>query len=240
MAVSPTAYCCASCFKDDQNRDIHYIFAPDVNNNSDLGPGGTVRYFCLSFRRYPVVRDWPGRKRISRAMVDLTYETGRQRNAGGLSTGDVFFERDPTERFFGIGNDSRLGEETNYTTEQVYVKGLFGWNITKQLAARRGVTTALRADSGRRIHDSIPQTTTMYPNVKGINGGSEVYNEMRMTYDNRDSIDIPRKGGLALLYAGFADRRFMSSVSYNRFGGELRHYWSFWQAFHVCDHAILQ
>ena len=151
----------------------------------------------------------------------------------------MFFERDPTERFFGIGNDSRLGGESNYTTEQVYVKGVFGWNITKQLQ----LSAVIRPRYVRILNgafDSIPQTTSLYPNVKGIGGGSEEYNEMRMTYDNRDSIDIPRKGGLALIYAGFADRRFMSSVSYTRFGVELRHYWSFWKRFTLATHGYIQ
>ena len=71
----------------------------------------------------------------------------------------------------------------------------------------------------------------IYPHLKGIGGGSEEYNELRLTYDTRDSIDIPRKGGLALIYGGFADRSLMSSVSYTRFGGEVRHYWSFGKRF---------
>jgi hypothetical protein len=87
---------------------------------------------------------------------------------------------------------------------------------------------------------SIPQTTTLYPTQKGINGGSEVYNELRLAYDDRDSLDIPRAGGLEMLYGGFADRRLMSSVSYTRMGAEVRHYWSFWKRFTLAARGYIQ
>jgi len=227
----------ACLFKDDQNQ-ISSILAPDINNNTDLGAGGTVRYFSYPSEDTQWYALAGAQENIAR-VVDLTYSTGRQRERWWSFDGRMFFERDPTERFFGIGNDSRLGGESNYTTEQVYVKGVFGWNITKQLQ----LSAVIRPRYVRILDgafDSIPQTTSLYPNVKGIGGGSEEYNEMRMTYDNRDSIDIPRKGGLALIYAGFADRRFMSSVSYTRFGVELRHYWSFWKRFTLATHGYIQ
>jgi hypothetical protein len=71
---------------------------------------------------------------------------------------------------------------------------------------------------------SVPDITQLFPNQKGINGGTEVLSQAMIQYDTRDSIDIQRSGGLARLYYGIADRHFMSSVSYNRFGGELRRY----------------
>src|SRR6185437_9030430 len=85
-----------------------------------------------------------------------------------------------------------------------------------------------------------PQISTLFPNVKGINGGTEIYNEVRVTYDTRDSIDIPRDGGLVLGYYGLADRRLMSSVSYNRFGGELRRYYSIGKRITLAGHVYMQ
>jgi Omp85 superfamily domain len=224
-------------FKDMQNQ-ISDIFAPDVNNNTDLGAGGTVRYFAYPSEDTQWYALAGAQENIART-VDIDYSTGRQRKGWWSFEGRLFFERDPTERFFGVGNNSRLGGESNYTTEQFYVRGLFGWNITKNLQ----LAAVLRPRYVRILQGaftSIAQTTSLYPTLKGIGGGSEEYNELRLTYDNRDSIDIPRKGGLALLYGGFADRRLMSSVSYTRFGGELRHYWSFGKRFTLATHAYLQ
>jgi Omp85 superfamily domain len=224
-------------FKDDQNQ-ISSILAPDINNNTDLGAGGTVRYFAYPSEDTEWYALAGAQENIAR-VVDLNYSTGRQRDNWWSFDGRMFFERDPTERFYGVGNESGLSGESNYTTEQVYVRALFGWNITKQLQLA-GVIRPRYIRILNGAFDSIPQTTVIYPHLKGIGGGSEEYNELRLTYDTRDSIDIPRKGGLALLYGGFADRSMMSSVSYTRFGGELRHYWSFWKRFTLAAHAYLQ
>jgi hypothetical protein len=227
----------AALFKNDQN-EISSIFAPDINYNTDLGAGGTVRYLAYpseDTQWYAIVG---AQENIART-VNLNYETGRTRKKWWSLYGQLFFERDPTERFFGLGNNSPVGGESNYTTEQVYVRGAIGFNITEQLqialVSRPRYVRILRG-----AFDSIPQTTTVYPNLKGVGGGSEVYDELRATYDNRDSIEIPRHGGLAILYYGNADRRFMSSVSYNRFGGELRHYWPIGSRVTIAGHTYLQ
>ncbi|MGH8275216.1 MAG: BamA/TamA family outer membrane protein [Steroidobacteraceae bacterium] len=223
---------------EDSQKQIQSIFAPDINDNTDLGPGGAVRYFS-----YPSEdTQWYAlaeAHEIIQRQVDLNYATGRTQENWWSFEGRIFFERDPTERLFGIGNDSRLGGESNYTTEQVYVRAKFGWNITRNLqlaiVERPRYVRILKG-----AFNSIPQTTTLYPNVKGIHGGSEVYNEIRATYDTRDSTDIPRHGGLAILYEGVADRRFMSSVSYNRMGVDLRHYWAIGSRLTIVGHAYIQ
>lgn len=227
----------AFLFKDAQNQ-IQNIFAPDFNNNTDLGVGGAVRWFSYPSENTQWYLLAEAHHNIQR-QVDLNFSTGRTHESWWSFDGRVFFEKDPTERFFGIGNDSRLGGESNYTTEQVYVNTLFGWNLSRNFQLALVLRPRyVRIQTG--AFNSIAQTLVVYPNVKGINGGSEVYSEARATYDTRDSLEIPRSGGLALLYAGVADRRFMSSVSYNRFGLDLRHYWTFWKRLTIAAHLYNQ
>lgn len=222
----------------DKGGDIRYIFAPDVNNNSTLGPGGNLRFLSYPSEDTQWYAVAGAQENIAR-LVDVNYETGRTHHDWWSFTGRLFFERDPTERFFGIGNASRLGQETNYTTEQLYFRGLFGWNITPnlQLAA---VLRPRYVRIQRGAFTTQPQIFTLFPHLKGINGGTEIYNEVRLTYDTRDSIDIPRAGGVILGYYGLADRRFMSSVSYNRFGGELRRYYSIGKRITFAGHVYMQ
>jgi hypothetical protein len=222
----------------DNSGDIRYIFAPDVNNNSTLGPGGNVRFLAYPSEDTQWYAVAGAQENIARN-VDLSYETGRTHHDWWSFTGRIFFERDPTERFYGIGNNSSEGNQTNYTTEQVYVRALLGWNITPNLQLAL-VTRPRYVRIQQGGFTTQPQISTLFPTVKGINGGSEVYNEVRMTWDTRDSIDIPRSGGLAVLYGGNADRRFMSSVSYNRLGGEVRRYYSIGERVTLAAHAYLQ
>jgi len=227
----------AFLFKDQQNQ-IASILAPDVNNDTALGFGGTVRYFAYPSEDTQWYALAGAQEKIAR-IVDLSYATGRTHENPFSLEGRLYFERDPTDRFFGVGNDSRLGGESNYTTEQVYVRGKFGWNITKDLqlalVARPRYVRILKG-----AFTNIAQTTAKYPNVKGVGGGSEIYGEMRATYDNRDSVDIPRHGGLAVIFAGTSQRALFSSSSYNRFGLDLHHYWPLGSRFTFAAHGYIQ
>src|SRR5207248_10454383 len=46
--------------------------------------------------------------------------------------------------------------------------------------------------------------------------------QVALTYDSRDSFDIPTHGALALAYVEMADRRLGSSTSFVKFGAEWR------------------
>jgi hypothetical protein len=62
--------------------------------------------------------------------VDLFYSTGRTRQEWWSFEGRVRYKRDPTDRFFGIGNTSRRGKESNFTTEQLFDEARLGLNVT--------------------------------------------------------------------------------------------------------------
>jgi hypothetical protein len=227
----------AFLFKDQQNQ-IASILAPDVNNDTKLGFGGTVRYFAYPSEDTQWYAVAGAQEKISR-IVDLSYATGRTRENWYSLEGRIYFERDPTDRFYGFGNDSPTSGESNYTTEQVYVHGKLGFNLSKDLQ----VALVARPRYVRILEGAftnIPQTTTLYPNAKGVGGGSEIYGEMRASCDTRDAIDIPRHGGLALLYVGTAQRALLSSFSYNRFGLDAHHYWSPFSRITFAVHGYLQ
>lgn len=227
----------ATLFKDNQNQ-ISDIFAPDINDNTDLGVGGAVRFFSYPSENTQWYALAEAHENIQR-QVDLNFSTGRTHDQWWSFDARFFFEKDPTERFFGMGNDSRLGGESNYTTKQLYVRAAFGWNISKNLQlALIERPRYVRIEKG--AFDTIAQTVNVYSNVKGVNGGSEIYNELRATYDTRDSNDIPHHGGVALVYGGLTDRRFMSSASYNKVGMDLRHYWNPWSRLTIAANGYLQ
>ncbi len=223
-------------FTDDKN-EITSILAPDINSNSTLGPGGAFRYMA-----YPSAdTNWyvvAGAQETIARKVDLDYQTGREHKKNWWSfEGRFFFERDPTERFYGSGNHSHEGNQSNYTTEQLYGEAILGLNLSEKL--QLSMTERPRYV---RIQDggftSVPSIFQQFPDQKGINGGSEVLSQAMVQYDSRDSVDIPRAGMLGRLYYGNADRSFGSSVSYNRFGGELREFYSFGEHFTFAGHVF--
>jgi hypothetical protein len=222
-------------FTDDKG-EITNIFAPDINANSTLGPGGNFRYLA-----YPSSdTNWyavAGAQETIARDVDIDYQTGRQHKKWWSFEGRFFFEKDPTERFFGTGNHSHEGNQSNYTTKQIYGEAIFGLNFTDELQlSMMERPRYVRIEEGG--FTSVPSIFTQFPHQKGLNGGSEVLSQWMLQYDSRDSVDIPRSGTLARAYYGIADRRFGSSISYNRFGGELRQYYTVGERITFAGHVF--
>jgi hypothetical protein len=222
-------------FTGDKN-EITSILAPDINANSTLGPGGNFRYLAYpsSDTNWYVVA---GAQETIARKVDLDYQTGRDRKKWWSFEGRFFFERDPTERFFGSGNHSHEGNQSNYTTEQLYGQAILGLNLSEKLQiSMMERPRYVRIQTGG--FTSVPSIFTQFPHQKGLNGGSEVLSQWMIQYDSRDSVDIPRSGTLGRLYYAVADRRFGSSISYNRFGGELREFYSIGQRITLAGHVF--
>jgi len=204
--------------------DISSILAPDINSNSTLGPGGNFRYlgYPSSDTNWYVVA---GAQKIIGRKIDLDYQTGREHKHWLSFEGRFYWEHDPTERFYGLGNNSHQGNQTNYTTKQLYGEAILGVNFNEKIQLSL-MERPRYVRIGAGGFNSVPDISHLFPHQKGINGGSELLSQAMIQYDSRDSVDIPRSGTLARLYYGIADRRFGSSISYNRFGGELREFYT--------------
>ncbi len=227
----------AFLFKD-KHDNIDYILAPDINNNTVLGPGGNFRLFGYPSEDTQWYVQTGASQHIARD-VDLSYQTGRTLQKWWSLNVRFLYEQDPTNRFFGLGNQTAERNQTNYTDEQVFLQVLLGWNITRHL--QLGFFTRpqyMRIKQG--AFTTLPSIFELFPKVKGINGGSEFYNEARLTYDTRDSVDIPRKGTLAVLFNGVADRALLSTSSFDRFGGDLHEYIPISKRFTFAGHVYLQ
>jgi hypothetical protein len=218
--------------------EIDNILAPDIITNPTMGPGGTFRYlgYPSADEQYYVIAGFE--EKIARH-VDIDYAIGRTHQDTFSFEGRFFFERDPTERFFGIGNNSALGNESNYTTEQLFFEGTFGYNITPrwQIALFER-PRYVRIFNG--AFESIPTIFKQFPSIKGLSGGTEVLNQIQTSYDNRNSVDIPTDGGYYLAYASIADRRLLSSISYTRFGMDLHHYFPIGKNITLATHGYLE
>ncbi len=177
----------------DSSGYISSIFALDINNNTTLGPGGGFRY--LDYLSSDIHWSISGGAQLKKAHdIDLTYSIGRDRQQWWSFDGELFWEDDPTERFYGIGDHSSEGNEINYATKQVYFRGLLGINISEQFQiALEARPRFVRIGSG--AFSSLPSPGDLFPRVKGLDGGSDIFNELVAGYDNRDSVDLPSRGG---------------------------------------------
>ncbi len=201
---------------------ISSIFAPDINYNTIVGPGGTLRYLS-----YPSDdTQWfaiAGGAEQDSEHVEVDYATGLTHRRWWSFEGHFLFQHDPTYRFFGLGNNSSFSSQTNYANEEIYGEALFDLNITRQLQFALAVQPRFERIQ-RGALSSLPFTAELFPTLNGLGGGSVTRGRMFLLYDTRDSIDIPTEGGLLSLFAGGADRSLMSSFSYSEFGFDVRRY----------------
>lgn len=222
----------------DDNNQIQQIFAPDLTYNPTLGIGGTLRFFSYPSddTQWYIVAG--GAEKIDRD-IDFLYSTGRRRQDRWSFDGRVRYERDPTERFFGVGNSSEEGNETNFTAEQLFAEARLGFNVTPQFQ----LAVELRP---RYINiqpgafDDIPFTESFFPQLKGLRSNYELRTRLILSYDTRDSVSIPRRGSWFALFGSMADRALLSSISYSAFGVEGRHYYPVGQGMTLAGHLAVR
>jgi hypothetical protein len=208
----------------DVNQQITDIIAPDINYNTILGPGGTLRYLA-----YPSAdTQWyaiGGGSQNDAGSVEIDWATGLERKKWWTVEGHFLYQRNPTERFFGLGNGSSYRNQTNYTLQQLYLDMIFGVNLTPHLQiALRERPRYVRIYQGAL--KTLPFTGALFPKLKGLGGGSQLLNQLIVSYDTRNSLNVPTGGGLIALFAGATDRSLMSSGSYSSFAADFRRYFA--------------
>lgn len=101
----------------DENHDIRQIIAPDIIHNPYFGYGvhGRIYDYPSTDEQWSVIGGI--KQRVERS-IDGEYQTGRLRDRLWSVNLSVIYDRDGTPRFYGIGNRSLAGNQTNFTGEQ--------------------------------------------------------------------------------------------------------------------------
>jgi outer membrane protein assembly factor BamA len=73
-----------------------------------------------------------------------------------------------------------------------------------------------------------------------LGSASDWLNRLALTYDTRDSIEVPTRGTQITVFAGGADRHLLSSFSYAALGVDLRHLWPLTERITLASHAALR
>ncbi len=199
----------------DERGQVRQIIAPDINFNPNLGFGAHFRIFSYPSKDTEWYAVAGASERIERR-VDLLYTTGLTRQETWSPFGRILYDRSATQRFFGIGNNTPRTAETNYTRTQTYPEATIGFNISPALQ--------VALNERPRLMQIQPGTLGPSINPSLLGSENELLNRLLVTYDTRDSLDIPSRGTALIGFAGFANRSFLSSVSYSVAGFDARHF----------------
>jgi hypothetical protein len=208
----------------DDQHEIRRIIAPDVVYNPDFGWGAHGRVFGYTSgdEQWSVVGGI--KERVEREF-DAEFQRGRLREERWSVNTSLIYDRDGTPRFFGIGNQSPVIEETNYTAQQEEMQVQVGYNFTR--------TWQLQYTARLEIEDVLPGTLSgitsiqnRFGRILGVGVNRQVLNRLAIVYDTRDDLVIPKSGVQLIAYGGLASRDgLLNDSMFSETGGDGRAYW---------------
>ncbi len=212
--------------------EISKIIAPDVIYNQYFGYGARGRIFSFPSdnTQWSIVG---GAKQRVESEFDGEYAAGILRQDRWSFNASVVYDRDGSSRFYGIGNETHLYRQTNYTDQQKYIQTTVGLNLTH--VWQLGYTFRARTVEITQGHiTGVPSIQTLYPTTVLHAERQEILNRLFINYDTRDNVVAPTRGEEWVLYGGAASNAgFLNSSLYSEFGIDGRTFWT------LPDHAVL-
>ena len=210
------------CLTVDENEKIRRIVAPDIIHSQYFGWGARGRIFAYPSDDSQWTVIGGGKQHVEREF-DATYVDGLARTDTWTWSLHANFDRSGTPRFYGLGNESQLSQQTNYVDNQGHLEVSAGWNITRRWQAaymwRMGFVQV-----GQAVLPQLPSIETRFPQLPGLDREEEFQQRLTVSYDTRDSINVPRDGELLVGIAGYSNSGIWGSVSYSFLGAEARVY----------------
>ena len=209
----------------DEQSQIRRIIAASVDYNRYFGAG--VGLSIYGYRSDDT--QWTavaGVKQHVERSFDYEYQTGRLRNTTWSFDARVVYDRSGTPRFYGVGNNSPIYDETDYTLLQKYVQAVVGWNLSHALQ----IAYTLRdrdVDVQPGTLAGIESLQGRFGPILGVGTTHETLHRIEIIYDTRDDLTIPTRGGQYVIYGGVAaqDGLFDASL-YSVTGVDARQLWS--------------
>ena len=208
----------------DENNDIRRIIAPDVLHNPYFGFGTDARVYDYPSEdtQWSIVGGI--KQRVERG-IDAEYQGGRLREQMLSINASLLYERSGVSRFYGIGNQTLLADQTNYTTQQELAQIQVGLNLSHawqvQYTGRIQVVDVLPGTL-----TGIPTLQSRFGDVIGIGTTAQLLNRIAIGYDTRDNVTAPSRGVEWQVYTGRANRlSLFHEAMYTEAGFDGRDFW---------------
>ncbi len=218
-------------FADDEGR-VTKIIAPMYIHNEFLGSRATLNLF-----RYPA------RGEQIKLIASVTEKTERKfqldyqnlfLNGGRYSLeGNVGFFKNGTARFFGLGNQTRESQETNYTDRELLgfiTGGIYvgpGRRVTwterlRNVEVQGGALT--NTDDAKTVDGApIPFTKSVFPAIKGTGGATVWGHKLAFLDDTRDDTLTPTVGSYFTMFVELAQSLTADTHTvFSRYGFDYR------------------
>lgn len=212
--------------------EVYAIMAPFVVYNRIMG----VKTAWQLFGYMPGDRDFVAKVSYS---TKINREFRLEYKDPGLSggrfsfEGGLLYEKDSTERFFGLTQKSPEEEETNFTLREFVARFSLGLNLAKN----RNLALSQRfrdVEIQRGGIDRLPFIADRFAEVEGLGGAAVLSHRLTLTHDRRDDRTTPTQGEFIDLFGElghvFQDGHIMP---FSRYGVQAKAW------FPVQDHLII-
>ena len=207
-------------FADDEGR-VTKIIAPMYIHNEFMGSRATLNLF-----RYPA------RGEQIKLIASISEKTERKfildvqklfLNGGQYSLeGNAGFFKNGTARFYGIGNQTREDQQTNYTDREIL--GFITGGIYVGPGRRVTWTERLRnVEVQVGAVPNIPYTQSVFPATKGTGGATVLGHKLAFLDDTRDDTLTPTIGSYFTMFAELAQSLTADTHTvFSRYGFDYR------------------
>jgi outer membrane protein assembly factor BamA len=208
--------------------ELKHLVAPMVIYNSIVGVRGTLNLFHYEpgGKELRGIASWSEKieRKFLLSYVDPGFSNGRY--SIGVSASHF---KNATVRFFGIGPETPLNDQTNYTASETRVNWRFGVyaNEVTQIAVSQRFRHMDAITPGAT---NLPFTRTWvtgrgeaFSNVSGVEGATILGERISFHYDTRNSLVTPTDGMAVMAYAEM-NHNFQRGAQplYSRYGIEIK------------------
>jgi len=204
--------------------ELKHLVAPMVIYNSIVGTRGTLNLFHYEpgGKQLRGIASWSEKieRRFLLSYVDPGFSNGRY--SIGVSASHF---KNATVRFFGLGPETPLGHESNYTASETRANWKFGVyaNEVTQIAVSQRFR---HMEAISRGATELPFTRELFrtkDSVPGADGATILGERISFHYDTRNSLVTPTDGTAVTAYAEM-NHNFKpgSQPLYSRYGVEVK------------------
>jgi len=225
--------------KTDDDHEIRRIIAPDVLHNPYFGYGVDGRVYAYSSKDEQWSIDAGIKERVERG-VDAEYQSGRLRDQRWSMNYSLIYARSGTPRFYGIGNESPMIHQTNFTNSQQLAQVQIGLNLSHVWQIL--YTGRMQSDDVTPgTLAGIPSLETRFGHILGVGTTNVLLNRLSIIYDTRDDLVVPNRGMEWIAYGGGAARHGLLNESmYSETGFDGRNFWPVAQQTILAAHVALR
>jgi len=135
------------------------------------------------------------------------------------------YRRSSSENFFGIGQETSLGDWSTYQPEETRLGATIGYHVTETVETSASfVFQHMKIGNGNRERVGKIKEHFRAASVPGLEGGNLVGFDLVADHDSRDHEQDPRRGGYEALGFAYYHDTDGSDFHYLRFSGSVSHF----------------